>query len=140
MQHLVTLGAKRTDLDFRIFDEIGPARQTDYPIYNQMVTTESIDVILEIRPEKFGLRGLFTIDPSSSVFNKIRVRLIQRKDNTVLFDVAYTCSSERKMKYTQWADHSGEMILEESFACANDLAEKVIDDFFLLVPIRNGSG
>jgi hypothetical protein len=139
LYNLVALGAQRTDLDFIILDDIGPAHRTDYPSYNHIINTAGIDVILEIRLEKFGLRGFFTIDPYSRLFKQIRARLIKRKDNTVLFDVEYTCSSERKMKYNQWANHSGELIVEESFACATELAEKIIDDFFLVVPIRNGS-
>ena len=63
LNNLMALGAQRTDLDFRIIDDIGPAHRTDYPPYNHMINMDSVDVILEIRPDKFGLRGLFSIDP-----------------------------------------------------------------------------
>ena len=138
LANLVDLGSQRTHRTFTILDGIGPAHRDDYPPYDRITEISGTDVVLEIRTEKFGLRGLFTVDPSSVSFIEIRARLIQRKDNTVLFDEKYTCSSERKIKYTQWANHSGELIVEESFACATELAEKIIDDFFLVYPVKNG--
>ena len=134
---LVFLGSQRSDVTFAIFEGVGPKHRDENLMYDQMLEISGIDAVLEIRAEKVGLRGLYSIDPPSSVFVEIRSRLIQREDNTVWFDETYVCTSVRDLKYGQWARHGGQLIVDESFACATELAEKIIDDFFAVYPIKN---
>ena len=137
LDNLVSLGTQRSNVTFAIFEDVGPSGRDEDLMYDQMLEISGIDAILEIRAEKFGLKGLYTIDPPSSSFVEIRTRLIRRKGNAVWFDETYICASERELKYGQWAHHGGQLIVDESFACVVELAEKIIDDFFMVYPIEN---
>ena len=78
---LVMLGSQRSELTFAIFEDVGPNHRDENLMYDQMLEISGIDAILEIRAEKVGLKGLYTIDPPSSVFfrNPVASDKVQRQ-------------------------------------------------------------
>jgi hypothetical protein len=130
---IVRLGSERTGLKFIAVPGIGPKDLKEFVAYDQL-DIPGIDTVLELRLEEGGLWGLYTIDPSSSAFFEIRVRLIRKQDNDVLLEDTVECKSEER-KYTEWAENQGQDFYDDMISCIPLLAEKVVDDFFLVYPL-----
>jgi hypothetical protein len=130
---IVRLGSERTGLRFVAVSDIGPKDPKEVVPYNQL-DMPGIDTVLELSLKEGGLWGLYTINPSSSAFLEIRVRLIAKRDNEVLLEDRVTCASEEK-KYTEWAEREGQDFYDDMVACIPLLTEKVVDDFFLVYPL-----
>jgi hypothetical protein len=62
------------------------------------------------------------------------VRLIRKNDNEVLLEDTVNCHSEEK-RYTEWAENQGQDFYDDMISCIPLLAEKVVDDFFLVYPL-----
>lgn len=62
-------------------------------------------------------------------------RLIRAHDNEVVISESFFCAGEEKRKYTEWAKNEGQLFVDEFIACVPELAEKVVDDLFLVYPI-----
>jgi hypothetical protein len=131
---IVRLGTERTKLKFIAVPGIGPQRPKEVVAYNQL-DIPGIDTILELRLEESGLWGLYTINPSESAFLEIGVQLIRKNDNEVLFEDTVRCASEER-RYTEWAENQGQGFYDEVISCIPLLAEKVVDDFFLVFPLK----
>jgi hypothetical protein len=130
---IVRLGSERTGLKFVALPGIGPKDLKEVVAYDQL-DIPGIDTVLELRLEEGGLWGLYTIDPSSSAFLEIRVRLIRKQDNEVLLEDTVECKSEER-KYTEWAESEGQDFYDDMISCIPLLAEKVVDDVFLVYPL-----
>ena len=132
-EEIVRLGSERTGLKFIALPGIGPKDPKDVVAYDQL-DIPGIDTVLELRLEEGGLWGFYTINPSESAFLEIRVRLIRKQDNEALLEDTVNCHSEEK-KYTEWAENQGQEFYDDMISCIPLLAEKVVDDFFLVYPI-----
>lgn len=130
---IVRMGSERTGLKFIAVQDIGPQKPREVVAYDQL-HIPGIDTVLELSLEEGGLWGLYTIDPSSSAFLEIRVRLIRKKVNEVLLEDKVYCDSEER-KYTEWAENQGQDFYDDMISCIPLLAEKVVDDFFLVYPL-----
>lgn len=97
---------------------------------------DDIDARLEINIEETGLRGIYSINPPMDTFIRIRVQLIRSKDNAVLMDEQFICASDEERTFADWADHEGSDLVDEFRTCVPELAEKIIDDFFLVYPLE----
>lgn len=132
-REVVRLGLERTDLKFVSLPGIGPQSSEEFLQYDQL-DMEGIDTVLEMRLEEEGLWGLYTIDPASSAFVEIRVRLIRRGDNEILLEDTVYCASEQR-KYVEWAADEGQLFYNDIISCIPSLAEKVVADLFLVFPL-----
>jgi hypothetical protein len=130
---IVRLGSERTGLKFIALAGIGPKDPEEVAAYDQL-DIPGIDTVLELRLEEGGLWGLYTINPSSSAFLEIRVRLIRKNDNAILLEDTVNCHSEER-RYTEWAENQGQDFYDDMISCIPLLAEKVVDDFFLVYPL-----
>jgi len=133
---VVKLGMERTGLKFVTLSGMGPRDPNEVIQYDQM-DIGGIDTILELRPETAGLRGHYGIDPPSIGFIEVSARLIQSYDNKVVISESFFCASEQKRKYTEWAKNEGQLFVDEFISCFPELAEKIVDDFFLVYPISS---
>jgi hypothetical protein len=102
---------------------------------------DDIDARLEISIEETGLRGIYSINPPMDTFIRIRVQLIRLKDSAILMDEHFICASDEERTFADWADHQGSDLVDEFRTCVPELAEKVIDDFFMVYPLewKNGN-
>jgi hypothetical protein len=130
---IVRLGSERTGLKFIALTGIGPKDPEEVVAYDQL-DIPGIDTVLEMSLEEGGLWGLYTINPSESAFLEIRVRLIRKNDNEVLLEDTVNCHSEER-RYTEWAENQGQDFYDDVISCIPLLAEKVVDDFFLVYPL-----
>ena len=115
--------------------DAGPSQQGKDVRYDQP-ELRGIDTVLELNLEKGGLWALYTIDPPSSVFLEVRARLIRVSDNAVLLDDKVSCVSDERT-YLEWAENDGQPLFDEMVACIPRVAEKIVDDFFLVYPLAS---
>jgi len=137
---LIDSGNARTTVQFVVWPEtkITPAVEglTEHPGPKE----DDIDARLEISVEETGLRGIYSINPPMDTFMRIRVQLIRSKDNAVLIDEHFICASDEERTFADWADHEGSDLVDEFRTCVPELAEKIIDDFFLVYPLEWNNG
>ena len=130
---VVELARERTALTIVPLSGVGPQDAKEVVQYDQL-NIPGVDTVLELRLERGGLWGLYTIKPPSSAFFEIRARLIRVSDNEVLLDDVIFCASEER-SYKEWSEDEGQLFLESIISCIPSLAEKVVDDFFLVYPL-----
>ena len=130
---VVRLGSERTGLKFIVVPGIGLQEAKEVVAYDQL-DIPGIDTILELNFEEGGLWGLYTIDPPTSAFIEVRARLIRKTDNKVLLDETVSCFSEQR-SFNEWAAHEGQGFYDEMISCIPRLADKIVDDFFLVYPL-----
>lgn len=133
---VVKLGAERTGLKFVPLSGMGPRDPNEVIRYDQM-DIPAIDYILELRAETAGLRGLYSIDPPSTAFLEVTARLIRKQNNEVVISETFICASEVERKYTEWAQNEGQLFVDEFICCLPELAEKIVDDYFLVYPLSS---
>lgn len=124
-----------TDLKVVALSEVGPKRKEEVVQYDQLSIPE-IDTVLELRIERGGLWGLYTVKPPSAAFAEIRARLIRTRDNEVLLDDVLFCASEKR-SYKEWSQDEGQLFAKSIISCMPRLAEKVVDDIFLVYPLAD---
>jgi len=135
IKEVVELGKKRTGREFVKLPESGPKDPKETVRYDQM-KFQDIDNVLELRIEEAGLQGPYSFDPPSFAFIEVLVQLVQVEDNEILIDETLFCVSEIDRKYIDWAENEGQFFVDEFVACIPAIAEKIVDDFFLVYPIK----
>ena len=132
---VVALGEKRTGREFVKLPESGPKDPKETVRYDQMKFRD-IDNVLELRIEEAGLQGPYSFDPPSFAFIKVLVQLVRAEDNETLIDETLFCVSEVDRKYIEWSENEGQFFVDEFVGCIPEIAEKIVDDFFLVYPIK----
>ena len=135
IKEVVELGNKRTDREFINLPDSGPKDPKEVVRYDQM-NLQDIDTVLELRIEEAGLIGPYTFDPPSFAFVKVLVHLVQVEQNKILIDDTLFCVSEVDRKYIEWAENQGQFFVDEFVGCIPEIAEKIVDDFFLVYPME----
>jgi hypothetical protein len=135
INEVVKLGKNRTGREFVKLPESGPKDPNEAVRYDQMKFRD-IDNVLELRIEEAGLLGPYTFDPPSFAFIEVLVQLVQVEDNGILIDETLFCVSEVDRKYIDWAENEGQFFVDEFVGCIPEIAEKIVDDFFLVYPIK----
>jgi hypothetical protein len=134
--HLIELGNARTGLRFVAWPIPHPEANRKDTGNQSYTSSDVIDTRLEIRAEKAGLRGMYSINPPTDAFVQIRARLIRMKDDTILIDERIVCASDEERIFKDWAADGGIHLVKEFEICALELAEKVVDDFFRVYPME----
>ena len=128
------LGNERTDLEFVTLPEPDPAGPNETVRYDRMEIRD-VDTVLELRIEKAGLQGPYSFDPPSVAFIEVLVQLIRAEDNEILISENLFCTSDVERRYFEWAENEGQLFVDEFVACLAEIAEKIVDDLFLVYPI-----
>ncbi len=130
---IIRVGTEQTSTTFSMAGVVEFDRDGDDPAYDPS-DFPGLDAVLEFRGDRFGLDGFWTIDPPSALFIEVRARLIRLSDATVLYDDVVVCRTDRR-SYGVWAADDGREFEQELLDCRIRLAEKIIDDIFLLYPL-----
>jgi hypothetical protein len=129
---VVRMGNDRTGKTFVQFPE-PEVTQPNTISLNNPSNLSDIDSILELKIEKTGLRGRYQINPPIDTFVQTKIRLIRTADNSVLLEETLLCLSDEQRTFQEWSRK--EIVFVEEFrSCVPELAEKIIDDFFLVYP------
>jgi hypothetical protein len=133
LDEVVGLGNQRTDMTFFKISNAGSIHPGMEEIEENIKS--EFDTILEIRIDKVGLNAIYSVDPPIEVFVKVGVRLIRTRDGQELLKDIIVCRSDEEKKLDDWIKDGGESFTEEFKGCVPEVAEKIIDDFFLVYPI-----
>ena len=136
IKNLIDMGNTKTKLTFVDWQEARVPTQTNRYPHLSYPQQESIDALLKIQVEEVGLHGTYSIDPPTDTFVEVHVELIRLKDDTILLDEHFTCASDEERTYQDWSDQAGSDVIHEFRDCVPELSEKIIDDFFMVYPIR----
>jgi len=128
LEDLLRLGRERTQVEFEYFDTLGPTSSDERPRYSSE-SVNGADVVLEIRPMRAGLWGVWSVNPPSTPFVEGGIRLIRVRDGKVLINDVIKCTGEER-SYDEWAANDGELFADEIIRCIPRLAEKMVDDIF----------
>ena len=136
MELLIKLGNANTVITFAAWP--GPPPDADGSISDthSQAASRAIDTRLDITAEKAGLRGTYSIDPPTDVFLQVRAQLIRLEDDAVLLDERFDCASEEERIFREWGSDGGIQLVKEFEYCIPELAEKIIDDFFSVYPMK----
>jgi len=137
---IIVLGNERTTIQFLACPEVSTTPLMAATTMGPCPNAELIDARLEISTKKAGLRGIYSIDPPMDTFLRIHVQLIRSKDDVILLEEYFTCASDEERTFADWADHGGSDFVDEFRTCVPELAEKIIDDFFLVYPLEWNNG
>ena len=136
IKNVIDLGNARTQLNFVALPEAyaSPLAKPPHPPMG------SIDARLQIQVQKTGLQGMYSINPPTDTFVQVHVQLVCLRDNTILLDEHFTCSSDEERTFKDWADQAGADVINEFRDCVPELAEKIVDDFFRVYPLKWSDG
>ncbi|WP_319524533.1 hypothetical protein [uncultured Desulfosarcina sp.] len=137
---LIDMGNERTTVRFVLWPETPMTPPAETLAKHPDPKVDDIDARLEISVEETGLRGIYSINPPMDTFIRVRVQLIRSNDNVILMDEHFICASDEERTFADWADHEGSDLVDEFRTCVPELAEKIIDDFFLVYPLEWNHG
>jgi hypothetical protein len=121
-------------IEFVGLPQLGPRQPGEELAYDEFGLAP-LDVVLEIRVERLGLTGRWSINPPTRSYLELVARVYRVSDNLLVFDESMLCSSEVERPFTEWAQGDGVAFLDQANACIPELAEKVVSDLFLVYPL-----
>jgi hypothetical protein len=133
LAEFVRLAEERSPFDFVALPGRGPKRKDEEVRYDEM-DLNSIDTVLEVRVERGGLWGSYSIDPPSTAYMETGVRVIRVRDNKELMKDTVRCVGEKR-KYREWGENNGQRFYDNILACIPRLQEKIVDDLFMVYPL-----
>ncbi len=128
-EELLSLAVERTGKQFHFYADQGPLNHNEKIVYNP-ADFPGADTVLEIRPLRAGLWGLWTVNPPTAPFAEVGIRLIRLNDGKVLIDDIIMCAGEERT-YEVWAENS-DLFVEEIVKTIPRLVGKIVDDTFLV--------
>jgi len=93
---------------------------------------DEVDAVLDLTDQRAGLEGAWRVNPPLIAFAETRVRLQTTSGETLLEETIF-CSGEER-SYSEWAATDASLFAAAMNLCVEALAEKVVDDFFLIYP------
>ena len=118
---------------FRLINE-GPADPSAKTAYG-VTAWLGVDSILEEQVTKVGLvTKTWGSDPPMELFLDVKLRLVRAGDNADLW-VRRTPYRSPIHWYSEWAEDGGRRLKEEFDRAYGEIAEKAIEEVFLLVPL-----
>jgi hypothetical protein len=140
VNRVIDLGNARTPIQFIPYPDASFAPPHHGTTELRDPKSDSIDAQLLISVEVTGLRGIYSINPPMDTFLRIHAQLIRSADRSTLLDEHFICASDEERTFADWADHEGIDLVDEFKSCVPELAEKIIDDFFLVYPVEWNDG
>ncbi len=118
---------------FRLIHE-GPAAPSGKTAYGVAAWT-GVDSILEEQVTRVGLATTtWGSDPPMELFLDMKLRLVRAGDNADLW-IRRTSYRSPVHRYSEWAEDNGRRLKEEFDRAYGEIAERAIEEVFLLVPL-----
>lgn len=142
--HVFRTASEQTGRNFVLLHEGGPHSVEEKASYIFLVN-KGIDTVLEVSVLSISFEGKGGGDPPLSLSMKARTRLIKTADDSILYENELMYRSPKR-KFTDWAANDAKIFKEELARCYRSLAEKVVEEIFLLYNLllkpapRSGSG
>jgi hypothetical protein len=130
-ERFLQVAQEQTDYHFVHIDEQGATSPEEEISYSSLASEKNIDTILEISVLCFNLTGKEDVNPPLALFMTVRTRLIRSADNTMLYDSTLEFMSGTR-RFTKWTANDAQQFIEELDRAYQSLAEKIVDELFLL--------
>lgn len=133
-----TAAVRLTRPQLRLRDSVvqqGRARTGRFFVALDEAPEAHVDAVLDLTDQRAGLKGAWRINPPLIAFAETRARLRTPAGDTLLEETVL-CSGEER-SYVEWAADDGALFAAAMHVCVEALAEKVVDDFFLVYPWAN---
>lgn len=139
LHRVATTGREQTPGIFTELAERGPLTPDDRTEYRSLVR-DGIQTVLEISVVELALRGRTAeIDPGLTLAMTVKTRLVRTADDAELYKNSLTYSGGRGRTLAEWLDDV-EQLQGELDRATDIVAEKIVDEVFLLVPFpRQGT-
>jgi hypothetical protein len=137
--YILRVAQQQTGYHFVDLDGQGPETPEGKVDYSSLANG-GIDTVLEISVPAFGLVGTKGINPPLAFFMSLQTRLVRTKDGAVLYEQKLEYRNAQRT-FTAWAAKNAEPFRVEFNRCYQSLAEKVVEEIFLLynVPLNPAS-
>ena len=133
VNRVAATGRDQTAGTFTVLAERGPLTPDERAEYRSLVT-EGVRTVLEISVTELSLRGRAAeIDPSLTLAMTVKTRLVRASDDAELYRNSLTYSGGRGRTLAEWLDDV-ELLQAELDRGTDIVAEKIVDEVFLLVP------
>lgn len=118
---------------FRPVDR-GPTSPSEKPAYGTLAS-DGIDSVLEVKATGLGLKGLeWGSDPPMEFFLEVKLRLVRVRDDADLYGRPFVYRSPAH-RFSAWAKDDGKLLEEESGRACGEIAERMVEEVFFLVPL-----
>ena len=129
---LLQVAREESHYAFVVLEDRGPVAPDEKLNYRSL-EGHGIDTVLEIGVLNFGLKGDWTeINPPLTFFMTLRTRLIRIADGEVVYAATLRYESLTNHAFDIWAANDGQLLKEEFSPCYSTLAEKIVEEVFLL--------
>jgi len=128
VNRVAAIGREETSSTFTLLAAAG--ERTDY----RALVVDGVQAVLEISVVELSLRGRTgEIDPSLSLAMAVKTRLMRTDDGAVIYTNSLTYSGGKGRTLAEWLE-GAELLQDELDRACTIVAEKIVDEVFLLVP------
>jgi len=133
LNRVAETGREQTTGTFTVLAGRGPLTPDERIQYRSLVT-DGFRTVLEMSVVELSLRGRTAeIDPSLTLAMTVKTRLVRVADEAELYRNSVTYSGGRGRTLAEWLDEA-ELLRIELERATGIVAEKIVDEVFLLVP------
>ena len=133
VQRVAVIGREQTSRSFTLLDKQGPRTPGERTDYRALVE-EDVQAVLEISVVGLSLRGRTgEIDPSLSLAMAVKTRLVRTDDDAEIYANSLIYSGGNGRTLAEWLEDA-ELLRVEVDRASAIVAEKIVDEVFLLVP------
>ena len=133
VRRVAVIGREQTSRTFTLLAEQGPRTPGERADYGALAE-EGVQGVLEISVVELSLRGRTgEIDPTLSLAMAVKTRLVRTDDDAQIYAHSLTYSGGRGRTLAEWLDDA-ELLRVEVDRASAIVAEKIVDEVFLLVP------
>lgn len=130
-KHIRDYGRSLTGYHFELVAKQGPGAPGTRPDY-MAIGERDIDSVFEITVNKAGFEDGKGSDPAIAFAMDAITRLIHVQDGKEVYSRTFTFKT-RARRLAVWADDNARLLQEELERCYGDLAERIVEDAFLVV-------
>jgi len=128
VNHVAAIAREETSSTFTLL--AAAEERTDY----RALAVDGVQAVLEISVVELSLRGRTgEIDPSLSLAMAVKTRLMRTDDGAVIYANSLTYSGGKGRTLAEWLE-AAELLQDELDRACTIVAEKIVDEVFLLVP------
>ena len=128
VNRVAVIGREETSSTFTVLAAAG--QRADY----RALVFDGVQAVLEISVVELSLRGRTgEIDPSLSLAMAVKTRLVRTDDGAEIYANSLTYSGGQGRTLAEWLE-AAELLQDELDRAGTIVAEKIVDEVFLLVP------
>jgi len=139
VNRVAEIGREETSSRFTLLAAQAPRTAGERADYRSLVQ-DGVQAVLEVSVVEVSLRGRTgEIDPSLSLAMDVKTRLVRADNDAEVYANSLTYSGGKGRTLAEWLDDA-ELLRDEVDRATVIVAEKIVDEIFLLVPFPARTG